>query len=335
MLLSHCGSGVGFRVSLICVAVGTALFTYRCHITSRRPTVSATGGITVDNGVGFQRTHTQSIDGENADSGSFEAEAGTVQYRNLNINMEASSRQLWPNDTRCNRLMVRPGWGISQTWLLSFPRSGNTWTRYLVEAATGVFTTSVYHENLLIRLGFLGEREDIDSGTTLLQKTHDARWIRNSSQPVILLIRDPQRAIISFWSWTQLSGSPDQYNASISADRYKTPGFHLFVWARTLEWSRMITKAAEKYENLTTLFYEDLLKDPLKELRRILRFLRVEPDEERLACLARHLEGPFKGAKKVHDPYSVFEKKVLKSAIVSASRALEERGYAPLPDYKL
>lgn len=97
----------------------------------------------------------------------------------------------------------------------------------------------------------------------------------------------------------------------------------------------MITKAAEKYENLTTLFYEDLLKDPLKELRRILRFLRVEPDEERLACLARHLEGPFKGAKKVHDPYSVFEKKVLKSAIVSASRALEERGYAPLPDYKL
>lgn len=73
----HCGSGVGFRVSLICVAVGTALFTYRCHITSRRPTVSATGGITVDNGVGFQRTHTQSIDGENADSGSF----GKLEYR--------------------------------------------------------------------------------------------------------------------------------------------------------------------------------------------------------------------------------------------------------------
>lgn len=52
-----------------------------------------------------------------------------------------------------SRLTVRPGRGINQTWLLSFPRSGNTWTRYLVEAATGVFTTSVYHDELLIRLG--------------------------------------------------------------------------------------------------------------------------------------------------------------------------------------
>ncbi|XP_047469297.1 WSCD family member GA21586-like isoform X2 [Penaeus chinensis] len=331
--IDQCSFGVGFRVSLICVAIGAALFTYRCHrITYMRPTVSAIGSITMDDAVGFQRTHIRPIDGGNANSGSL---AGTIQYRNLNINMTASSQQLWPNDTQCDRLTVRPGRGISQTWLLSFPRSGNTWTRYLVEAATGVFTTSVYHDKLLVRLGFQGEREGVDAGTTLLQKTHDTRWISNTSQPVILLIRDPQRAITSFWSWMQLSGDPDGYKASISAVRYKTPGFHLFVWAKTLEWSRMIVKAAEKYENLTTLYYEDLLKDPLKELRRILHFLRVKPDEERLACLARHLEGPFKGTKKVVDPYSIFEKKILKSAIVSASKAQEERGFAPLPDYKL
>ena len=28
--------------------------------------------------------------------------------------------------------------------LASFPGSGNTWTRYLIEGATGVFTGSVY-----------------------------------------------------------------------------------------------------------------------------------------------------------------------------------------------
>ncbi|XP_047469300.1 uncharacterized protein LOC125025367 isoform X5 [Penaeus chinensis] len=206
--IDQCSFGVGFRVSLICVAIGAALFTYRCHrITYMRPTVSAIGSITMDDAVGFQRTHIRPIDGGNANSGSLEA--GTIQYRNLNINMTASSQQLWPNDTQCDRLTVRPGRGISQTWLLSFPRSGNTWTRYLVEAATGVFTTSVYHDKLLVRLGFQGEREGVDAGTTLLQKTHDTRWISNTSQPVILLIRDPQRAITSFWSWMQLSGDPD------------------------------------------------------------------------------------------------------------------------------
>ncbi|XP_042866702.1 WSCD family member GA21586-like [Penaeus japonicus] len=344
MLFNQHGSSVGYRVGLMCVTVGAVMMIYRSHITTyMRPTTLATGGIAVNEEMGMmgiQLSQTQSTDGRNTKSGSVEAanianyqdaEANGVQYRNLNINMTAPSRQLWPNDTQCDRLTVRPGQGITKTWLLSFPRSGNTWTRYLIEAATGVSTTSVYHDKLLVRLGFQGEREDIDTGTTLLQKTHDTRWIRNPTDPVILLVRDPSRAIISFWSWTQLNGRPDQYNTSIPAERYKTPGFHLFVWARTLEWSRMISKAVEKYENLTTLYYEDLVRNPLKEVRRLLHFLRVKPDEERLECVARHLEGPFKGAKKILDPYSVFEKKILKSAVVSSSQSLERSGYTPLP----
>lgn len=91
----------------------------------------------------------------------------------------------------------------------------------------------------------------------------------------------------------------------------------------------------DKYEKMTTLYYEDLLQDPIKEVRRILKFLRVGPNEERLKCLSRHLEGPFKSAKKIRDPFSIFEKTVINSAIKSVERSLERKGHPPLPNYEL
>ena len=36
-----------------------------------------------------------------------------------------------------------------QFYLMSFPCSGNTWTRYLLEGATGAFTGSVYSDGSL------------------------------------------------------------------------------------------------------------------------------------------------------------------------------------------
>ena len=38
---------------------------------------------------------------------------------------------------------------LPRTALASFPGSGNTWTRYLIEGATGVFTGSIYLDKVL------------------------------------------------------------------------------------------------------------------------------------------------------------------------------------------
>ncbi|KAK8388757.1 hypothetical protein O3P69_020636 [Scylla paramamosain] len=61
--------------------------------------------------------------------------------------------RLWPKDENCSWAEVRFSAGLAGSWLLSFPRSGNTWTRYLLEAATGVFTSSVYNSSRLRELG--------------------------------------------------------------------------------------------------------------------------------------------------------------------------------------
>ena len=104
--------------------------------------------------------------------------------------------------------------------LASYPGSGNTWLRWMIEAASGISTGSIYYDvdlyfkgNLiffpsiewqLINFrfeGFWGELTDWDSGQTLVQKTHDSSFdhIQSfSNGKGILICRNPYDALISF-----------------------------------------------------------------------------------------------------------------------------------------
>ncbi|XP_071533027.1 sialate:O-sulfotransferase 1-like [Panulirus ornatus] len=101
--------------------------------------------------------------------------------------------------------MDRFGKGLQRVWLLSYPGSGNTWIRYLLEGATGVFTGSVFKDIMIYNDGMLGEADAPTSGRTLVQKTHglsiglpskglNSRFdLGKHHLPTILLIRDPAK----------------------------------------------------------------------------------------------------------------------------------------------
>ena len=55
--------------------------------------------------------------------------------------------------------------------LASYPGSGNTWVRYLLEGLSGVFTGDIYRDRRLKRI-FLGTKENYRLGTTFGAKTH-------------------------------------------------------------------------------------------------------------------------------------------------------------------
>lgn len=89
--------------------------------------------------------------------------------------------------------------------LISFHGSGNTWLRYLLEQATGIFTGSIYCDGLLKSV-FPGE--SIASGNVIAIKTHnaDTRALpigvqvaagREKYHKAILLVRNPFDALIS------------------------------------------------------------------------------------------------------------------------------------------
>lgn len=42
---------------------------------------------------------------------------------------------------------------ITKTFLVSYPRSGNSWTRYLIEGASGVATAAIYPKEKLYHFG--------------------------------------------------------------------------------------------------------------------------------------------------------------------------------------
>jgi hypothetical protein len=98
--------------------------------------------------------------------------------------------------------------------LVSFPGSGNTWLRYLLQQATGFYTGSVYKDYGLLKNGF--PAENVANGSVLVVKTHE--WGQNARKifsKAILLVRAPGPAIQA--EFNRQSGghigfaSPDRY----------------------------------------------------------------------------------------------------------------------------
>ena len=88
--------------------------------------------------------------------------------------------------------------------LVSYPGSGNTWLRYLLEQVTGILTGSAYCDNEL-KSFFFGEH--VVSGNVLLVKTHTGRFgledpvqalgSGSKVEKAIILVRNPFNAIVS------------------------------------------------------------------------------------------------------------------------------------------
>lgn len=98
--------------------------------------------------------------------------------------------------------------------LASFPGSGNTWFRYLIQQATGILTGSVYKDYGLLKSGF--PAENISNSSVLMVKTHEwGNGVWKKFRKAVLLIRDPAKAILA--EFNRQSGghvgfaSPDRY----------------------------------------------------------------------------------------------------------------------------
>jgi hypothetical protein len=65
-----------------------------------------------------------------------------------------------------------------------------------------------------------------------------------------------------------------------------------------VRWYELIADWLSYGTEVYFLFYEDLVEDPLGEVRRLLDHLALPVDEDRLTCTRRHLSG--------HKPYVYF-----------------------------
>ncbi|XP_037804673.1 WSC domain-containing protein 1-like [Penaeus monodon] len=249
-------------------------------------------------------------------------------------------------DRDCARHETRFGRALPRVLLLSFPCSGNTWLRYLLEGASGLFTASEFADEELLRAGFLGEGEDPGSERTLVQKSHGSvdksrrdlagrHEAVGPSTPAVLLLRDPRRAIISFWKLLSRPGD-GRHTAQLSPQDFQNNAFRGHVERMTSQWEELATdRLLWNSAPLHVVHYERLLADPIGHLRRILHFLGVPVDEARLRCLATHLEGSFKrSGNEDFDPYTEEEKRRLSLAVLRVQRLLRLMDYPDPPLYE-
>ena len=93
---------------------------------------------------------------------------GKKVKQNMNIfRSSAESNSIpWCNGQSL-KFLPKPG---PTTGLISFPISGNTWLRYMIQKVTGIITGSFYFSKLLYENGFPGE--NIFNGSVIFIKSH-------------------------------------------------------------------------------------------------------------------------------------------------------------------
>lgn len=173
-----------------------------------------------------------------------------------------------------------------RVYLASFPRAGNHWLRYLIEEATHISTSSVYHDSDDVKHlkdsfpwggfcpphGYKGDCRYAEPGESVVIKTHfpalqPREFDKKTYSKTIRVVRHPIDSFYSFYLYVN-QNTP-------KADRIPFESLKKYVrmWL-------VFQKYWDQQPNVITVRYEDLLKKPQKYLKKILAEIYPEATME-------------------------------------------------------
>ena len=282
-----------------------------------------------------------------------------------------------PQDGQCQFM---PQTHRAPVALASYPGSGNTWLRGLLEAATGICTGFEFCDISMRVKGFAGE--NIVSGAVLAVKTHGyphwktkGKHNNNNNNGVhfdsaVVIVRNPLNAFVAEWNRrvaNNFRGSTVSLSSHVKSARKEMFGqpclycicyyyitHHKFYcllylhdytgtnkkWVEFLH--EQLPRWQEMVKNWVTLHgrhpilvvkYEDLKRDALFQVKRILTFLKMPFAEE---VVERRLTEGFNSFHRNHkakfDHYTPFQRQHVLRAINSTIHLLNVSGHAQLLD---
>jgi hypothetical protein len=146
--------------------------------------------------------------------------------------------------------------------LASFPRSGNTWVRYLLESATGERCGSVYNDRIMPRS---------DNGIVI--KTHELNSERYTG--AVHLIRNPFDAIKSYYHW------------KLDIAQLRDIDWDQHVKESAIQWLAHTDHWLNSRCRIHRLRFEDLHNNPASELEKMILWLGYKDiPQERFATVA-------------------------------------------------
>eukprot|EP00057_Strongylocentrotus_purpuratus_P000923 XP_001187034.2 PREDICTED: WSC domain-containing protein 1 [Strongylocentrotus purpuratus] len=215
----------------------------------------------------------------------------------------------------CNDTRLMPEGTFPPIALASFPGSGNSWVRHLIKTSTGYATGSVYASEILRRRGFPGGEGNLE-GRALTIKTH---VFQKNMVGAILLLRNPYRAMVAEFNRReagQTGHAPEK--------EFKTEKWHPYVEEEARNWIKLYRAFISEChhpgntcKSTLIVYYEQLQLHLKDELRRILEYLHITIDEERLACAVANAEGTYHRPKRNQtlDPFSKKDRKLVDKSL--------------------
>ncbi|MGH9643316.1 MAG: sulfotransferase domain-containing protein, partial [Terriglobales bacterium] len=166
-------------------------------------------------------------------------------------------------------------------FLTSYPRSGNTWTRFLVGnlVHTEEAVTFLNVERLVADMYKHGDHYLRGLQRPRILKSHevfDPRYKR-----VIYIVRDPRDCAVSNFHWEMKQRS---FHDQLPIQDFLPPWIEGKIWDRLGNWGDHVTSwlsTRSGREGFVLLRYEDMIEDPARELMKVSKLLGIEPSIER------------------------------------------------------
>lgn len=187
----------------------------------------------------------------------------------------------------------------------------------------------------------LGEKIPVLSGRTAVNYVMFRNFLYRSppeQDRVVLIIRNPYETLKSAYA-SVMTGSR---KISLQYAFYQESDFHNFVLEEIVQWQVLPIMVLNRTKETPVLlvYYEDLVNDTIKELRRIADFLphsltgSADRIEKRLICTAVEMKGNFKRSEKYktdNDPYEGLMKYMVRDSVRELDKFLKENGFQTLP----
>lgn len=195
--------------------------------------------------------------------------------------------QQWPAQLELLRFLNNTDKIFGTTLLVSYPRSGNTLLRNLLERLSGIVTGSDNRPDRKLSKDLATIHNLVGEGVTRrvhVVKTHypERRGSRLVAQRAILLVRNPYDAIDSYWNLNLTNTHTETVTDEVYAMHNGT--FEDFSRNEMKVWIRFQKFWLDAPIPVLVVRFEDLITDMQKEMSRIATFVHFDPKCVQHAC---------------------------------------------------